>query len=436
MPVLQTGLSIFSVKVTPLLVTIGTRIAGILSLITFYVIAKKTTSNKLLSICATSALLLNNYFLHISMSIEKVIWGLFFVLLSFYYLIEYERDKKDSSLLLIILSIICAAGARYELSLLLGVPLVFYLFISDQLKGKNIHKYKKIIYIGLIIIAIGAIPLLNFYQATSAHQLKGPNDNFFLDSIDRIYNSLIKERQMSPSMPNVSFLYYLTWPIALLALLIPRLTPKSKKYILAFIIFFILYNIFAIATQTEGLSSPVKYNINFYPAEILIITYMINYLATKRPTLSRKILSAGIFIGIMIFTINVSHDHIFNERLEIPVSEKAQEYFAIRKVSINEECKVIKYNLRYPELDFYKGIQQNNIFINSVAELDRILKEKECYYFLSGYNYHFEIPGVNKTKKEITEYLKTGELNKDCNITTHDIITIKNQSVQLFKIKC
>jgi hypothetical protein len=278
---------------------------------------------------------------------------------------------------------------------------------------------------------IAAIPVIHFYQDADDPYLKGPYNNPISGVLYRLKNSLLIENQASLSeYHNVSLFYYLSWIASIVILLTKKTIPREKRYILAFILFFLLYNIFLLSFQIEGLKSPNKYNINFYVPEILIIAFLINNSFTKEPSMIRKISAIAIFVLVIQLATAVSHDYFFVDNLDIGISPHAQEFWKIRQIELKPECRIIKYSTRYPLLDFYKGITKQDIFLEDFNP-----EPGECYYYYSGYYAFYEVRD-QKTNNETIDYIKSLKENKECQLETEKIDTIEDQKLVLFKLTC
>jgi hypothetical protein len=304
---------------------------------------------------------------------------------------------------------------------------MLYFFLT---KNKT-QDYQKKIYFLVILMIIAAIPVIHHYQAVDDPHLKGPYNNPFSGVLYRLKNSLLIENQASLSeYSNVSLFYYLSWIASIMILLTRKTIPREKRYILAFILFFFLYNLFLLSFQIEGLKSPNKYNINFYVPEILIIAFLINNSFTKEPSRIRKISAIAVFISIVLLATSISHDYFFVDNLDIGVSSHAQEFWMIRQIELEPECRIIKYSTRYPLLDFYKGITKQDIFLEDFSP-----KPGKCYYYYSGYYAFYEV-GDQKTNNETIDYIKSLKEDMGCQLETKKIDTIEDQKLVLFKLIC
>ncbi len=415
-------LEFFGLHVTPFVLTFFNRIWSIIAVLLFYFILKHITKKKWLSFFTTLILATTTYFILDSISIEAMMWSLCFTLLSIYLLFK----AKNKITLPFIAAVVIAASSRYELSLLFGIPLMFYLLFF-----KNKKDLSDLWIIFVVIMLILPIPVIHHYSSTTDPFLKGQNSGFISSALARIHNSLIVRKDWQPDKNYVSFFYYLTWILSFvyLDLLFNKKFLKKNHVVYLFVFYFIFYNLILVSFQIEGLSSPVKYNINFYLMELLIIAYSLKFF--------KEYLSLVLLAVIFIAAIYFNHFFFFNFD-NFGNEFRNQELHMVQGVSLDPSCKIIKAWARYPYFDYYVGKMKQTVFCGDrhfFDNLNRFFKQWGCYYFYNGHYTKGEYLREAIAYLPLTRVISLAK-SDGCTVSTKFFGEVKNTTISLTRIDC
>lgn len=421
-------------------ISIFSRIFSILFVVLFYLLAR-LFFDKIFSFILSLFLILSIHYQYSSVSIEPIVASIFFTYLSIYLLIKSKYKKnKDFFLWLSIISLFLAISCRYELAIFYGFSfLLSYIFLY-----KTLNK-KVIIFLLFLILFFSVPPLKMFIIAKGDPFFRGSYNGSFIEEIFfRIYNSLIINKQLDFKKGFVSVSLFISF-FGVLSYFIKFINFKKKRRsedhlkILPIVLYFLIYFFSVLFFHVGGLSEPSKYNLNFYPAEIILMGNLFNIF------FSRKELKVIVLILMLLFSLIISEGfYILNlSSFNIVLFNSNFRYFEYKQLrskiqKLNDSCYIIKHNVRYPYLDFYYFAMKNDLFLSMNKDFYKILESLDvkgkCYYYFDGYYSDEELNHENIVqfdKNKIIDILSS----KGCKSRElfNEILFSKNISLILFE---
>ncbi len=444
--------------ITPQIIAFLTRIFAILTVVVFYKILRRFVP-LILSFLTSLLLLFSYYFVFDSLSIEPIMLALLFSYLAFYFYI-LSQDSKDvvikrRYLILSFVSVLIASSGRFELALMLGLPYLFVLLITNS--TKDLGKY---FFIFLVLLLIFSYAPLSVYRPEYKDPgLKREHENMFSGFLTNFYYSVFVDNHLSLRHNYISLTHYLTI-FSIIAYFFIYYSILRKKFIkkfskklllnhrkfLIFIVYFLFYSGLILLLHREGFSSPQKYNINFYLSELIILSYFVYIFSCFIFGFKRIALKVSFVILLSLFLLSLELSpsyYVFGHPITSDV--RAVEMYLLENVSLDPNCFIIKHVAQQPLIDYYKGLLKNDVFLGEgpffYENLNARLKSHGCYYYYDAFHSDLEYQVEPVQKYNLTK-IKNIALSNNCNVSTvfehHFLFVDPNftKTVSLLKIVC
>jgi hypothetical protein len=413
------------------------RIGGLFILLTSFLVGKVFFRSSLLGLLVLFTFGLSRFVQYNLTSIEYGTFSLLFVLLTFYFFLRYLDEREEKFINLGIVCGLIASFFRFELSIILGMPILLYLTLFSDRKHLSFRK---------LSLLTG---LLSLRSATIAGYMSPGGDTFvhgkdigaesilaLIGNVSSVLrNNILGQHDLNLKFGNVSLLTYIALGVA--ALVLPlgtfrelgkrELNANTAKLFFVSLMYLFMFS-FVFLVHIEGLRSGEKYSVNFFILEILI-GYGIFYRFLPRliPKLKETYLSKMGFLGgcLALFAM-LSIDHGFFISRPYPFeTAQVDQYRILSAINIESQCLLIKYNTNTPVIDFFFPMRMKSIEIKSVGELTAFIKPESCFYL-------FDSPFYSP-KPEVLDAEKVTPVLKRCK---KEILYMKEQSYTFLKFRC
>jgi hypothetical protein len=435
------AVSLFNVHLTPLTLTYVNRIFSVMLLVTVFLIVWIITGRRLVAIFGIFAVSLSPFIQYNIISIETRIVTGFFVCLAVLLTILYHKKKDTLFLVGGALAVILAAYMNYEMTILLGLPFIFYLSLYS-LKPQE----KKILGMTIAILLFLFISLYHIDFASKNPLLLGDfEDNHtpfgLISKAPNIFiHNVITMDDFHPMNTTVTLFSYLSLAISMFfAIYLVVSFYKGKEpifkesgiYLMALILLSCVF--FQLVINVEGLRANWRYAAPYAALEVVICLYAICLLVDRlvewfrlRRLIKSKILFIIAVYAVLAILLFIQVHYTFklstwvHTRYEPTYVPEASDMMELRQaLSLDPNCKIVKFNRYFEPLDFYFGLRDRTILLGDLPyayENARILdKSHRCFYRYEPYiqEEYYSNAAVMRLDKQIVDNAFAG-----CQIST------------------
>jgi hypothetical protein len=401
------------------------RVVGVLILLAAFFIGKTFFKSNLLAILVTIFFASSRFVQNNLTSMEYGTFALLFALSAIGFILSYLENSKKDHLYLGIISFLIAGYFRYELIVILGAPILFFicLFMNRRdLSGKILGLLSLFMVFAaapiLVTIGHGSDPFIH------DKVIEGNSVLSLIKNASHIlqYN-VIDQRDLDLEMGNISFFTYIALLAAPFVIFFGfynkikkiELKPLHKKLIFISLLFICMFS-FLIFIHKEGMRSGEKYSVNFYILEILL-SFGLLYILSENVTI---IVGLAAFIWVFNGTSN-----FFVTSPRLYQSHFYDQYLLLKNIELDPNCTLIKFNSNTPVIDHFFPNRLKSAEFETIVELEKFANQAKCAYL-------FESPYYSP-KPDVLDSNKVDPVFEKCK---RDVIFEIEKSYTFIKYSC